>query len=70
MKQDTKDWKEAQQQGNRGIHVYIGKQKLRELEEADVLDLDETIEYNVSVGSTSDGRARAFVQLDNAEPED
>jgi len=66
MARETGDWKKAQQQGNRGVHAYIGKTDLKSLVEDDVISLDEPIEYKVSVGS-SDGRARAFIELRNAE---
>lgn len=62
-----KKWKDAQRQGKRGVHIYISKTKLKQLEEEGVLDLDKTIEYSTSVSATKDGRARAFVPLRNAE---
>ena len=68
MPQKSADWKDAQQQGNCGIHIYIGKKKLQRLAEDGVLDLDKDIQYRPSVGS-SEGRARAFVGLRNV-PED
>lgn len=69
MGRSQKQWKEASVQGNRGAHVYIPKEDLRRLERQGVLDLDEDIQYNVSTG-VSDGRARAFLQLRNADGDD
>jgi hypothetical protein len=68
MPHDTQEWKNGQSQDGRGIHVYIGKTELRRLEREGVLDMDEDIEYSVSVGS-SDGRARAFVEMRNTDAE-
>lgn len=67
MPPEEKNWKTAQRQGGRGVHTYVTKKKLKKLEEEGVLDLDKEIEYSTSVSATSDGRARVFVSLRNAE---
>lgn len=67
MPPEEKDWKDLSRQGGRGGKAYISKTELRRLERDGALDLDQPIQYNVSVG-VSDGRARAFVQLRN-EPD-
>lgn len=63
MPPEEQNWKSLQRQG--GGYAYVSKDKLERLERNGVLDLDQPIEYSVSVGS-SDGRARAFVELRNA----
>lgn len=66
MAPEEKEWKSLSIQGNRGGHLYLSKTDLKRLQRDGDLDLDEDIEYKVSVG-VSDGRARAFVQLRNSE---
>lgn len=64
MSQSDDDWNKASKQGNRGIHVYIGKAELDELAEDGVLDLDKEIRYKASTAVSCD-RGRAIVELDN-----
>lgn len=68
MRHDDNNWKDAQRQGQRGVHVYISKTELRRLERDGALDAEGDIEYKTSVG-VSDGRARAFIQLRNPKAE-
>ena len=65
MPPESKQWKQLQQVEGRGGYMYLGKTELRELAEEGAINLDEPIEYSVSVG-VSDGRARAFIGIRNA----
>lgn len=66
MGRDQKRYKKLQQQQGRGGHAYIPKSELQRLEDDGVIDLDGEIRYTISTG-TSDGRARVFIELHNAE---
>jgi len=66
MARDTKQWKKLNRNESGGGYMYIGAQALERLADEKALDLDDPIEYSLSVGE-SDGRARAFVGLRNPE---
>jgi hypothetical protein len=68
MPREEKEWKKAQKVQGRGVRIRISETKLKRLEREGVLDRDEPIEYSTSVGA-SDGRARGFVGLRNADGE-
>lgn len=64
MAPESKEWKKLQEVEGKGGYAYIGKRELEDLAEEGVIDLDDPIEYSVSVG-VSDGRARVFMSLRN-----
>lgn len=66
MGRDKQKFKDLQRNESGGGYAYIGATDLERLEEDGAIDPDEPIEYSVKVGS-SDGRARAFIQLRNKE---
>lgn len=66
MPRDKQQWKSLQRQGDKGGYVYIPKMDLEKLEREGAIDIEEDIRYSVSVG-VSDGRARGFIGLRNAE---
>jgi hypothetical protein len=65
---EQKQWKKLNRNQTGGGFIYVGKEKLKELEREGVIEADEPIEYTTSVGA-SDGRARLFSSLRNIEDE-
>lgn len=69
MPNDTKKWKKLSTEQGRGGRVYLSKTDLRRLERQGAVDLDKDLEYSVNTG-VSDGRARAFIEIREAEGQD
>lgn len=69
MSKDTQKWKKLPTEQGRGGRVYLSKKDLERLERQGAIDLDNDLEYSVNTG-VSDGRARAFIEIREAEQDD